>query len=60
MYLEHGGYNEILNMCYWDFISILETAKIKAQREAGKPVIHEEVPQSNKDLINKWKEVYAK
>ena len=44
-------------MCYWDYITILDTMKLKNQRASGKEVIHDKVPQSNKDMIQREKDL---
>ena len=46
-------------MCYWDFLSVLDSAKLRNDRISGKPVVHEEVPQSNKDMIKRMKDIYG-
>jgi len=46
-------------MCYWDFLSILNTWKEKKMREAGKSVVKDKVPQSNKDMIQRAKDIHG-
>jgi hypothetical protein len=43
-------------MCYWDFTTVMESAKLRNDRVTGKPVIRD-VPQSNKDMITRAKEL---
>jgi hypothetical protein len=45
-------------MCYWDYISIAKTAELRNKRRSGKPVVHEKVPQSNKDMIQRLKDLH--
>lgn len=33
---------------------------IRNKRRAGKPIIHDKVPQSNKDMIQRMKDIYDK
>jgi len=47
-------------MCYWDFLSILKTLELKNQRASGKEIIHNEVPQSNKDMIQRLKDIHGR
>jgi len=51
LYLSVGGYNEILNMSYWDFVVILLTNNKIKQRQSGGPVVQEGLYQSQKDMI---------
>jgi len=44
-------------MCYWDYLSVLKTWNLKNQRNSGEEVIHDKVPQSNKDMIKRLKEL---
>ena len=44
-------------MCYWNYLSVLSTMKLKNQRASGKEIIHEKVPESNKDMIKRLKEL---
>lgn len=46
-----------MNLCYWDFLSILNSAKIRNDKISGKPTITEGVPRSNKDMIQRLKEL---
>jgi hypothetical protein len=55
--LEVGNYADILQICYWDFLSILESARIRNAKLSGSPVTKKEVPQSNKDMITRLKEM---
>jgi len=59
LYLEVGNYADILAMCYWDFLSILNSAKLRNGRLSHKPVVHNRVPQSNKDMIQRMKDIYG-
>lgn len=52
-----GDYQGIISMCYWDYLSILNTMKLKNQRASGEEIIHEKVPESNKDMIKRLKEL---
>jgi len=42
-------------MSYWDFITILRTRSNMNQRQSGKPVVQEGLYQSQKDMIEKSK-----
>ena len=55
LYLQVGGYEEIQKMCYWDFLSIIETLNINNKRSSGKTVTHNKIPQSSQDMINRAK-----
>ena len=44
-------------MCYWDYLSVLKTWKRKNARISGKEIIHDKVPQSNKDMIQREKDL---
>jgi hypothetical protein len=55
LYLEVGGYEDILAMCYWDFLSILDSIKIRNKRMKGEPLTKSELPKSNKDMIERVK-----
>ena len=55
LYLQVGGYEEILHMCYWDFISIIETLNNNKKRSSGKRVTHDKIPQSSQDMIDRSK-----
>ena len=55
LYLSIGGYNEILNMSYWDFVSIMNTRSEMNQRQSGAPVIKEGLYQSQLDMIKRRK-----
>ena len=57
LYLRVGGYQEIANMCYWEFVSILKTASDNNKRQSGKPVIKEGLYKSQKDMIARTKEL---
>lgn len=46
-------------MCYWDYMDIMETANTRAKRASGERVV-KEVPQSNKDMIQRTKELMNK
>lgn len=48
-----------MDMCYWDFISILDTYSEIEQRKSGKEIIKEGVPQSNKDMIKRLKDKHG-
>lgn len=61
MYLDVGGkYEDLLSMCYWDFLNILDTRKELNLRRSGKPIVKNKVPQSNKDMIQRMKDTYGK
>lgn len=45
-------------MCYWDYLSVLNTWKLKNMRKSGKRIVHDKVPQSNKDMIQREKELH--
>jgi len=53
LYLQNGNMEEILNMNYWRFKSILITLEKKTCLESGKPYIEHGLPQSSKDMIEK-------
>jgi len=55
LYLQVGGYEEIQKMCYWDFISIIETLNVNNKRASGKTITHSKVPKSAQDMINRSK-----
>ena len=55
LYLEVGGYNEIQEMNYWKFTTILQTASEINQRKSGKPVTRKKIYKSQQDMINKTK-----
>jgi len=46
-----GGYKEILDMSYWDFLTILMTRRKMNQKESGGPVVQKGLYQSQKDMI---------
>jgi len=46
---------EILNMNYWRFKSILRTLEKKMCIESGKPYIERGLPQSSRDMIERRK-----
>lgn len=45
-------------MCYWDYISIMNSLKLKNDRAMGKAIVRS-VPQSNKDMIQREKELHG-
>lgn len=46
-------------MCYWDFLNVLNSAKLRNERISNKPVVHDKVPQSNKDMIQRMKDLHG-
>jgi len=60
LYLEVGNYADILSMSYWDYLTIANTANIKNKRRSGQPIVHEKLPQSNKDMIKRLKDLHDK
>ena len=46
-----GGYKEILDMSYWDFLTILITRAKLNQKQSGGPVVQKGLYQSQKDMI---------
>jgi len=55
LYLQNGNMEEILNMNYWRFKSVLKTLEKKMCFESGKSYIEHGLPQSSKDMIEKRK-----
>ena len=55
LYLETGGLEEILNMSYWRYISIMET--LNEKNNSGKPKGKGFIWKSQQDMINKTKEL---
>jgi len=45
-------------MCYWDFLNVLNSAKLRNERISNKAAVHNKVPQSNKDMIQRMKDIY--
>lgn len=44
-------------MCYWDYLSILQTAELRNKRASGKSIYHDEVSQSSQDMIQREKDL---
>ena len=57
LYLRVGNLSEILSMNYWRFISILQTAKTENTTKSGKPVIKNKLYQSQRDMIQRTREL---
>jgi hypothetical protein len=53
--LEVGGYQELLNMSYWDFLSVFRTLVIQRARQHGKPVAHKGLTTTQEHMIKKQK-----
>jgi len=52
LYLEVGGnFDDILQMGYWRFLSILKSLHKINTIKSGEPWIEEGIPQSSKDMI---------
>ena len=49
-----------MSLSYWDFINILNTRNEIMMRKAGKSVVKDKVPQSNKDMIQRLKDKHGK
>lgn len=47
-------------MSYWRFVSILETASTQGKRQSGKLVTRSKIYQSQKDMIERTKEMMKK
>ncbi len=46
-------------MCYWEFLQLLNNLKEFNARKAGKSVVKDKVPQSNKDMIQRMKDMHG-
>jgi len=55
LYLKVGGYNEIMSMSYWDFVSIMETLSDTTKRDSGQPVIKEGLTSTQRQMIERRK-----
>lgn len=55
LFLEVGGYNDILNMGYWDFVSVMRTLTIKKARQQGNPIAHKGISTTQQQMIQKQK-----
>lgn len=56
-----GNYDDILNMCYWDYLTILDSVKRQNNEASGKPFVlnNGELPESSKHMIEKRKKRYG-
>lgn len=57
LYLKTGNMSDILKMNYWRFRNVLKTMEKIHNIESGKQVVDTKVPQSNKDMIARFKEL---
>lgn len=46
-------------MCYWDFLLLMKHLKDYNARKNGKTVVKDSVPQSNKDMIQRMKDMHG-
>jgi len=60
LYLEVGNMKEILSMSYWRFLSVLQSARDRSTRNSGKPVVRNKLYQSQRDMIQRTKELMEK
>lgn len=56
LYLETGSnYEDLLNMNYWRFRSVMDTLHKRNTVKSGKVWVENKVPQSSKDMIARRK-----
>jgi hypothetical protein len=60
VYLETGNMSDILKMSYWRFKDILDTMNKVNKIRSGEQIVETKVPQSNKDLIQRLKNLENK
>lgn len=60
VYLETGNMSDILKMCYWRFKGILDTMDKVNKIRSGEQIVETKVPQSNKDMIQRLKNLENK
>jgi hypothetical protein len=59
--LEIGGsYNEFCSMCYWDYLTLIETIKRKNAAAKGESFVIKGLPEHSKDMIKRRKDMYGK
>lgn len=52
-----GNYQDILQMCYWDYLTILQTIRRQAAEAKGEPflLVQGELPEHSKAMIERRK-----
>jgi hypothetical protein len=60
IYLQTGNIEDILSMNYWRFLDIVHTLNKIKTIESGGQIVETKVPQSNKDLIQRLKNLENK